>query len=149
MLRALVVLVAFGCGDHHDTPREPPATIAVAPDPLPSWRDGAAKRAILEFVDRVTCAGSPELVPIQDRIAVFDEDGPLWTEQPVSMHVAFAFDRRRSPRRSMTTTELERSIVQWLGSARDPRFGRHYTELVFQPMLELLGFLRSRGFKTY
>ena len=66
---------------------------AQTPDPLPSWNDGAAKRAIIDFVARVTTQGGPDFVPIDQRIATFDNDGTLWTEQPFYFQVAFALDR--------------------------------------------------------
>jgi phosphoglycolate phosphatase-like HAD superfamily hydrolase len=62
-------------------------------DPLPSWNDGAAKKSITEFVARVTAPGAPDFVPAPERIATFDNDGTLWTEQPVYFQVAYAFDR--------------------------------------------------------
>jgi phosphoglycolate phosphatase-like HAD superfamily hydrolase len=62
-------------------------------DPLPSWNDGPAKSAILDFVKRVTTDGGPEMVPPADRIAVFDNDGTLWSEQPAYFQGMFVFDR--------------------------------------------------------
>ena len=64
-------------------------------DPLPSWNDGAAKRAILEFVRRVTAEDSPDRVPVAERIAVFDNDGTLWPEYPLPFQAAFMVDRLR------------------------------------------------------
>src|SRR5512136_1140380 len=69
---------------------------AAAQDPLPSWNDGAAKRAITEFVARVTKEGSPDFVPIPERVATFDNDGTLWAEQPVYFQFLFALDRVRA-----------------------------------------------------
>ena len=66
---------------------------AAADDPLPSWADGAAKRAIVDFVQRVTMPGSKDFVPEPERIATFDNDGTLWAEQPFYFQLAFAFDR--------------------------------------------------------
>ena len=62
-------------------------------DRLPSWHDGAAKRTIVEFVDRVTRQGGADFVPQAERIAVFDNDGTLWSEQPIYVQLAFALDR--------------------------------------------------------
>ncbi len=62
-------------------------------DPLPSWNEGAAKTAILEFVAKVTKRGSPDFVPVAERIAVFDNDGTLWSEQPMYFQAFFIFDR--------------------------------------------------------
>jgi hypothetical protein len=159
-----------------------------APDPLPAWTDGAAKKSITDFVARVTAQGGAEFVPPAERIATFDNDGTLWTEQPVYFQVAFAFDRVKAmaPRHpewrakqpfkallekdvkalaasgekglleimavthtGMTTEEFSRTVIDWTGTARHPRFNRRYTDLVYQPMIELLGFLRSNGFKTF
>jgi phosphoglycolate phosphatase-like HAD superfamily hydrolase len=157
-------------------------------DPLPSWNDGAPKRAILEFVARTTTAGSADFVPVDRRIATFDNDGTLWTEQPIYFEFAFAIDRvkaqaaqhpewkEREPFKSvladdiagivatgpkgvmellaathagMTTDEFRRTVEQWIATARHPRFKRRYTELVYQPMLELLALLRANQFKTF
>jgi hypothetical protein len=158
------------------------------PDALPSWNDGAAKQAILAFVARVTKEGAPDFVPGPERIAVFDNDGTLWTEQPGYVQLAYTVDRvkalapqhpewkDRQPFKGilagdlkaalaggerallelvmathagMTTEEFAASVTSWLGMAKHPRFGRPYTDLVYQPMLELLACMRAAGFKTY
>jgi len=157
-------------------------------DPLPSWNEGAAKQAILTFVDRVTRQGGPDFVPPPERIATFDNDGTLWCEHPVPVQLVFALDRVKAlapqhpewkntqPFRAvlegdmkalaesgerglvelvmtthagMTTEEFAKIVTDWLATARDPRFKRPYTELVYQPMLELLAYLRANGFKTF
>ena len=157
-------------------------------DPLPSWNEGAAKQAILTFVDRVTRQGGPDFVPPPERIATFDNDGTLWCEHPVPVQLVFALDRVKAlapqhpewkntqPFRAvlegdmkalaesgerglvelvmtthagMTTEEFSKIVTEWLATARDPRFKRPYTELVYQPMLELLAYLRANGFKTF
>ncbi|KAF0104970.1 MAG: NapD-like protein [Rhodospirillaceae bacterium] len=157
-------------------------------DELPSWNDGPVKRSILDFIARTTTAGGPDFVPVPERIACFDNDGTLWTEQPVYFQVAFAVDRIKAlavghpewrtqePFRSvladdrpalaalglkaivevieaahagMTTEEFNRTVVDWLATARHPRFDRPYTDLVYQPMIELLALLRARQFKTF
>jgi hypothetical protein len=159
-----------------------------ADEPLPSWNAGPSRRAILDFVARVTREGSPDFVRAEDRIAVFDNDGTLWSEQPYYNQVAFALDRIKAlapkhpdwrdkpalravldgnvkavlagnPRdrlellavthTGMTTDEFERIVTDWLATAKHPRFQRPYTELIYQPMHELLVFLRDNGFKTY
>ena len=161
---------------------------AAGPDPLPSWRDTGPKRAIVAFVERVTKPGSSGFVPPPERIAVFDNDGTLWTEQPFYVQLAFMFDRvkalapahpewkSREPFASllrgdtraalaggeqgllammaathsgMTTEEFGRTVTDWIASAKHPRTGRRYTEMVYQPMLELQVYLRANGFKTY
>ena len=157
-------------------------------DPLPSWNDGATKSSILDFVARVTTQGGPFFVPVDQRIATFDNDGTLWIEQPMYVQLAFALDRvkvmapmhpewkTKQPfaavldgdlkalmasgekglveiiavtHAGMTTAEFEKIVTDWLATARDPRFKRPYTELVYQPMLELLAYLRANGFKTF
>jgi phosphoglycolate phosphatase-like HAD superfamily hydrolase len=162
--------------------------LADASDPLPAWNDGPAKKAIIEFVARVTNEGGREFVPVAERVATFDNDGTLWSEQPAYVQVAFVLDRikaevgkhpewREKPlfnaaiagdlkpilagtpgdrlelvaasHGGMTTQEFDRIIAGWLETAKHPRFGRPYTELVYQPMLELLAYLRANGFKTY
>jgi len=163
-------------------------TVARAVEPLPSWNDGAARSAILDFVERVTEPGSPDFVPAAERIAVFDNDGTLWSERPVYFQLLFAIDRvkvlapahpewkAQQPFRAVleddrealvasgekglvelmvathagnTTDEFEGIVREWLASARHPRFGRAYTDLVYQPMLELLEHLRANGFETF
>jgi hypothetical protein len=157
-------------------------------DPLPSWNDGAPRRSILDFVARTTTEGGPDFVAVPERIAVFDNDGTLWTEQPFYFQAAFAFDRVKTlapqhpewkdeePFKSvlagdmagvaatgerglleilavthagMTTEQFTRTVEEWLATARHPRFNRPYTDLVFQPMLELMAFLRANQFKTF
>ena len=164
------------------------AVVAQAADQLPSWNDGPAKSTIVEFVTRVTKAGSTDFVPEPERIATFDNDGTLWAEQPVYFQLLFAFDRvkamapqhpewkTREPFASllqgdvskalaggekaiaeivmathagMTTEEFEKIVRDWIATARHPRTGRLYTEMVYQPMLELLAYLRANGFKTF
>jgi phosphoglycolate phosphatase-like HAD superfamily hydrolase len=158
-------------------------------DALPSWNDGPAKQAIMSFVERVTGEGSPEHVPPAERIAVFDNDGTLWPEQPIYFQFAFALDRvkaiapqhpewkTKQPFKALldeqdmkavaatgekglleimvvahtgiTTEEFSKVVSDWIATARHPRFDRPYTDLVYQPMLELLAYLRANGFKTF
>ncbi len=161
---------------------------ARAADPLPSWNGGAAKQSIMEFVGRVTQEGSPDFFPVSERIATFDNDGTLWTEQPIYVQLVFALDRVKtlapqhpewksqepfasllkgdvrgalaggdlavgeifmSTHAGMTTREFESIVTDWMAGARHPKTGKLYTEMVYQPMLELLGYLRANGFKTY
>jgi hypothetical protein len=157
-------------------------------DPLPSWNEGEVKQAILRFIERITSAGGEDYVPPVDRIAVFDNDGTLWSEQPMYFQGFFVFDRvkalasghpewkERQPFKGvlendmkalaasgekgvaeiitathagMTTEEFERIVTDWLAAAKHPRFHRPFTDLVYQPMLELLAYLRANDFKTY
>jgi phosphoglycolate phosphatase-like HAD superfamily hydrolase len=157
-------------------------------DPLPSWSDTAPKKAIIAFVERVTKEGSPDFVPVAERIATFDNDGTLWAEQPMYFQFLFAMDRIKAlapqhpewktqePFKSvlagdmkgllasgekglleiiaethagMTTAEFDQIARDWFKTARHPRFKRPYNELVYQPMLELLAYVRANGFKTF
>jgi phosphoserine phosphatase len=162
--------------------------LAAAQDPLPSWNDGASKRAIVAFVAQVTKAGTPDFVPVPQRIATFDNYGTLWVEQPIYTQFAFAFDRVKllsaghpewkntepfaslldgdieralaggeealvqvlaATHAGMTTESYDRIAREWLRTKRDGRFKREYSKLVYQPMLELLNYLRANGFKTF
>ena len=142
-------------------------------DPLPSWREAPAKHAIVEFIEAVTDPGGPHFVPERDRVAVFDNDGTLWTEQPVYAQLVFAIDRAAElghptsletlhaggiealiellalTHAGITTDEFDAVCRSWLASARHPRFGRPYPETVYQPMLELLGLLDRNGFSCW
>ena len=159
-----------------------------ANDPLLSWNDTAPKKAIVAFVEKVTKEGSPDFVPVPERIATFDNDGTLWCEQPLYFQFLFALDRVKAlapqnpewkikePFKSvlagdmkgllatgekgflqiiarthagMTTAEFEQIVHDWFKTARHPRFKRPYNQLVYQPMLELLAYLRANGFKTF
>ena len=163
------------------------APLAAAADSLPSWNEGPAKRAIVDFVRRVTAAGGADFVPVPERIAVFDNDGTLWVEKPVYAQLAFALDRVKAlaPRHpewkdkqpfkaalegdlqavaaggehallelitathaGMTTDAFAHLVTDWLATAKHPRFARPYTDLVYQPMLELIAYLQASGFKT-
>lgn len=157
-------------------------------DRLASWNDGDAKSSIINFVERVATKGSPEFVPQEQRIAVFDNDGTLWSERPLYFQLLFAIDRVKAlaPKHpkwkdqqpfkaaiendlealsatgeeglikilevshaGMTTTEFEKIVKDWITTAKHARFNRPYTDLVYQPMLELLSYLRNNGFKTF
>ena len=164
------------------------AAISRAADPLPSWNEGKAKQAIIAFVDKVATAGSPNYVVPAERIATFDNDGCLWSEQPMYFQAFFIFDqiKRMAPQHpewkdkepfasvlkgdfktalaggekaligmlaathsGMTTEEFEKSVTDWLATAKHPKTGKPFTEMVYQPMLELLAYLRANGFKTF
>jgi phosphoserine phosphatase len=161
---------------------------AFAADPLPSWNDRPVRQSIVQFVEQVTKPGSAGFIPVAERIAVFDNDGTLWSEQPAYFQLAFAFDRvkalapqhpewkTKEPFKSllagnmkgvaasgekgmleivaathfgMTTDEFAKIVADWFATAKHPRFKRPYTDIVYQPMLELLAYLRANGFKTY
>ena len=163
-------------------------TIARAADPLPSWNAGPAKQSIITFVEKVTTAGSPDFVPVPQRIATFDNDGTLWCEQPVPVQAFFVFDRVKTLAPShpewktqepfasvlkgdykaalsggdhailelfmathagMTTDEFEKIVRDWIATAKHPKTGKLYTEMTYQPMVELLAYLRANGFKNF
>jgi phosphoserine phosphatase len=156
--------------------------------PLVSWNDGAAKQSIIDFVKRVTTEGSPDFVPVPERIATFDNDGTLWCEQPLPTQLYFVLDRVKTlapqhpewkttepfaslvkgdlkdvaaggaralleiimaTHAGMTTTEFHQIVKQWIATAKNPQTGKLYTEMTYQPMHELLDYLRANGFKTF
>lgn len=143
----------------------------MAPAPLPSWREGPVRQALLSWLQRVTDPASPDRVPVADRIAVFDNDGTLWPEHPLPFQLIFALDQLPEAERrrvlqagrdrenlqqllarthtGLTTNEFSGRVQRWLASARHPRYGRPYDQLAYQPMLELLDLLRSHGFSTW
>jgi len=176
LVTGFVALGAAGCASFSGT------------DPLPSWADGQARRAILEFVDDVTRDGSPNYVPPAQRIATFDNDGTLWVEQPMYTQFAFMIDQVKAaaPRNpqwadnpvykalaandlkgalaqgekplmelliqansGMSVDDYDKTVRQWFATSRHPTLKRPYTETVYQPQLELLSYLRSKGFKTF
>ncbi|BAN27376.1 putative nonspecific acid phosphatase NapD-like protein (plasmid) [Caballeronia insecticola] len=162
-------------------------TMPAASAVLPSWREGRARDAIVKFVNDVTREGSPTYVPPDERIAVFDNDGTLWSEQPLYFQFMFLLDevRAAAPKHpewrdnpaflalaahdqaaledhkkelikliavansGMTVDEYDSAIRAWLASAKHPTLHRPYTQLVYQPQLELLAYLRANGFKTF
>ena len=183
VVTAMLLAVSFACA--RPEPHEAPVD---AVDPLPSWNEGAAKDAVLDFVARVTEPGGADFVPESERIAVFDNDGTLWSEQPAYFQLLFAIDRVKAmapehpewattqpfqavlegdmealaaagerglielvmaTHAGMTTEEFETVATDWLATARHPTTGKPYTEMVYQPMLELLDYLRANDFKTF
>lgn len=161
---------------------------AMAADPLPSWNAGPTKTSILDFVARTTKEGSPDFVPVAERIATFDNDGTLWCEKPTYFQILFAFDRIKAnaeqhpewkdkePYKSvlagniealtsqgqkalleivanthsgMTVDDFHNIVREWMHTARHPRFHRPYDRCIYQPMLELLAYLRANGFQTF
>ena len=159
-----------------------------ANDPLPSWNDTAPKKAIIAFVEKVAQAGSSDFVPVPKRIAVFDNDGTLWSEQPAYFQLLFAMDRVKAlapqhpewktqepfasvlkgdmkglaasgekgllqlvaaTHAGMTTEEFTKEVTDWIATAKHPTTGKPYTKMIYQPMVELLDYLRANGFKTF
>jgi phosphoglycolate phosphatase-like HAD superfamily hydrolase len=166
----------------------PSSLAAQGADPLPSWNEGASKRALLDFVAAVTTQGSPDYVAPAARIAVFDNDGTLWCEHPMYVQLAFAIDRvkalapahpqwaQQMPFKAVLDGDLQALaasgthglvdlvmathagmnvdafaalVTDWLATARHPRFQRPYTDLTYQPMIEVLTYLRAQGFQTF
>src|SRR6478735_7081280 len=155
------------------------ATIAYAADPLASWNDGPTKQAITEFVKATTSQGSPQFVPREERIATFDQDGTLWVEHPMYTQVMYCLEQVPAPfstvlevlhgdraamekltmddlmkilaatSTGMSVEEFSAEVKKWLGEAKDSRWKKPYTELTYQPMQEVLKYLRANGYKTY
>lgn len=179
LLTASTLLVAFTFSS---------TAITDTAEPLPSWNDGKSKQSIMEFVAKVTTQGSPDFVPIAERIATFDNDGNLWAEQPMYFQLYFAIDRVKAlapqnpewkteepfasllsgdaksvlaggmksvgeiimaSHAGMTTDEFEEIVTEWLTNAKHPVTKKPFTEMVYQPMLELLSYLRANDFKTF
>jgi len=163
-------------------------SVANAVDPLSSWNEGPARKAILEFVAAVTDQNGKDYVEPAERIAVFDNDGTLWVEYPMYTQALFAFDRVKAlapqhpewettqpfkgvlegdmkavgatgmkglmeivmaTHSGMTAAEFEQEVSNWLATTKQQKFKRLYTELIYQPQLELLDYLRANGFKTF
>ncbi|MGR3566087.1 MAG: HAD family hydrolase [Heliomarina sp.] len=164
------------------------ACSAAHADPLPSWNDTETKSAIIEFVDNVTKPGLDTYVTPEDRIAVFDNDGTLWAEQPLYFQALFALEILREKAQAdpgilssdvlraandgdmegvmaggidglieiinvshaaITPADFETSASEWLATAKHPTTGMAYAEMTYQPMVELLRYLRDEGFATY
>ena len=187
LFAALIVtlgIVATGCAPQGDVK---PA-LEIVSDPLPSWNEGTAKQSIVDFVHRVTDQAGDDFVPEAERIATFDNDGTLWSEQPAYFQLLFAIDRVKAlasehpewktkqpfkavldgdmealatagehgllelvmaTHAGMTTVEFEAIVKEWIAAARHPTTGLPFTRMVYQPMLELLEYLRANGFKTF
>jgi hypothetical protein len=164
------------------------ASVVKAADALSSWNEGAAKQSIIAFVKKVTTPGSPDFVPVPERIATFDNDGTLWCEEPLPVQLHFALDRVQTlapqhpewktqepfasilkgdlktalaggdhallelmmaTHTGMTTVEFEQIVKTWIASAKHPKTGKLFTDMAYQPMIELLEYLRANGFKTF
>ena len=166
----------------------PAGRVYAQADPLPSWNNGPAKQSIVAFVEKVTTPGSPDFVPMTQRIATFDNDGTLWSEQPAPVQLYFALDRVKAlapqhpewqttepfasilkgdvkaalaggdkallelmmaTHAGMTDMEFEAIVRDWIPTATNPTTGKHVTDMVYQPMLEVLAYLRANGFKNF
>jgi len=170
------------------TPKHEETTKIQIQDPLPSWNEGATKQAIVDFVSEVTNPDSESFVAPGDRIATFDNDGNLWSEQPLYFQLFYAIDRikaeaenhpewnEKEPFKSvlkgdmgkalsygehgivemvmgshagMSNDAFQTQVKDWLSTSKHPRFDKPYNELIYQPMLELLVYLRANDFKTF
>jgi phosphoserine phosphatase len=159
-----------------------------AADPLPSWNEGPARSALLDFVEAVTTEGSPDFVPAAQRIATFDNDGTLWSEQPFYFQVLFVLDRVRAmaadhpewktrppfkaaidgdtkalaaegekglvqllmaTHTGLTIEEFDAIVREWFMTARHPTTKRPFPDMIYQPMLDVMAYLRANGFKTF
>lgn len=160
----------------------------VGADTLPSWNEGSAKKAIIQFVNDVTTKGNENYIAPSDRIATFDEDGTLWIEQPLYTQLIFALDRikvlapqhpewkNQEPFKSILEDNLEamrnlalkdieqilavthsgmsvevyqKEVSDWLDKAVNPHFKKPFTQLIYQPMIEVIQYLRDNQFDIY
>jgi len=186
-----IILILAGCTTTptaSTSSASQPAATAAATDPLPSWNDGPAKQAIIDFVKTTTNKSNPKFVPPEDRIATFDQDGTTWVEHPIYSQVLFMFDRvvamapqhpewkTKQPFKTIvtgdkeaiakftlkdieviglatstgtTTDEFQAIVKDWMAAAKHPRFDKPYWQMVYQPMIEVMKYLRDNGYKTY
>ncbi|MEN2280778.1 HAD family hydrolase [Algoriphagus sp. SE2] len=181
-------LVSTSCQSPDTTDSSISSTVSTDFDALSSWNEGPTKQAIIDYVEDVSNPESANFIPIEDRIATFDNDGNLWSEQPAYFQLFFAMDRVKAlasdhpewkttqPFQSvlendmktlssfgehgllelvmashsgMSTEEFEQIVTDWLANSKHPRFDRPFNELIYQPMLELLDYLRANEFKTF
>lgn len=184
----LLSLIVFLVGCQPFQKQKTETTDTIVADPLPSWNEGPAKKSITDFVSAVTTETSADFIKPADRIAVFDNDGTLWAEQPYYFQLQFALDRvkelapkhpewKKNPvlhavinndmakvlsfgekglleivalsHSGISTDEFSDAVLNWINTAKHPKTGKLYKEMVYQPMLEVLEYLRTNGFKTY
>lgn len=190
----IVLTLFFSCkGEIKPVEEQEPTKEQVKPseesvEPLASWNEGSTKSAIVDFVEKTTKEGSPDFIPVKDRIATFDNDGNLWGEQPLYYQVLYAFDKVKemadnhpewksqqpfkailegdyetalaggnesileitmASHAGISTDEFNESVKDWLATSKHPKTGMHYNEMIYQPMLELLNYLRAHEFKTF
>jgi hypothetical protein len=183
-----ILIMTLSCNQPQQKIRIPKTNAVTTTDPLPSWNEGATKKAITDFVTKTTKEGGADFNPVADRIACFDNDGTLWTEKPLPFQLYFILDRIKAmapqhpewkseqpykallegdlktalaggekllleimmaTHAGMTTEEFDKSVKDWMTTAKHPITGRHFNEMVYQPMLELLNYLRANGYKTF
>ncbi len=184
----IAVLLLTSCTEQPRETKEVAKTDAIVTDPLPSWNDGSSKKSIVDFVNKTTKEGGADFIPVADRIACFDNDGTLWSEQPLYFQFFFAMDRIKAmapqhpewktkqpfkallegdmktvmaggekalvqivmtTHAGMTTDAFTKTVKDWMATATHPTTKKHYNEMIFQPMVELLNYLRSSGYKTF
>jgi len=183
----ILLFIGIGCEKTADNEKANKVDTEIQ-DPLPSWNEGQTKSAIIAYVASITTADSPDYIPIKDRIATFDNDGNLWSEQPAYFQLFFAIDRVKAmaadhpewkneqPFKAVlendmealakqgehgllqlvmathagnTAEEFRTDVQEWIKTAVHPTKNVTYDKLVYQPMLELLEYLRTNDFKTY
>lgn len=188
LLLILMTIFIFGCKQSTTKKEIAKQETTDVTDALPSWNEGPAKKAIINFVTKTTKVGSPDFIPVADRIACFDNDGTLWSEQPMYFQMAFASDqikvmapqhpewKTKQPYKAvlegdlktvmaggekslgalmmathagMTTEAFDVSVKQQIKTATHPKTGKHYNEMTFLPMVELLNYLCANGYKTF
>jgi hypothetical protein len=179
-----VIVTLTSCTKQQEEPKTEVAPI----DPLPSWNEGTSKKSIIDFVTKTTTDGSADFIPVTDRIACFDNDGTLWSEQPLYFQFIFALDRVKelSPQHpewktkepfsfllkgdvksalaggekslmqiiaatqtGMSSEEFDKQTKNWIATAKHSKSNKLYTEMIYQPMLELLNYLRVNNYKTF
>jgi phosphoserine phosphatase len=184
----LMILLLNSCDTGNEATVKEKSDLKTIVDPLPSWNPGPTKSAIINYVEAVTDVNGDDFIPIEDRIATFDNDGNLWSEKPAYFQLFFAIDKVKAmaeehpewkneqPFKAVlendmealaasgekgilelvmathsgnTTDEFESDVQDWIKSAVHPIKKVSFDKLVFQPMLELLQFLRANEFKTY
>jgi phosphoglycolate phosphatase-like HAD superfamily hydrolase len=185
----VLIFILIGCNRDATIVEENEKRIsAESMQPLSSWNEGKSKQAIIDFVTKTTTEGSPDFVPLEDRIACFDNDGTLWGEQPMYFQMAFAIDQVKllapqhpewkttqpfkailegdmktalaggekallqimmASHTGMSTDAYEKSVSDWIATATHPVTKKNYNEMIYQPMVELLDYLRANGYKTF
>jgi phosphoglycolate phosphatase-like HAD superfamily hydrolase len=184
----VVMAFTLSCNQQQDKTDQTITETVTSSDMLPSWNEGKSKQSIIDFVTKTTKEGSTDFIPVADRIACFDNDGTLWSEQPMYFQLAFAIDRIKAigpqhpewkttqpfkallegdmktvmaggekallqivmtTHAGMTTDEFAKTVKDWMATATHPKTGKHYNEMIYQPMVELLQYLRANGYKTF
>jgi phosphoglycolate phosphatase-like HAD superfamily hydrolase len=188
LLLFLMTIFIFGCKQSTIKKDIAKQETEVENDPLPSWNEGTTKKKIIDFVTKTTKEGSEDFIPVTDRIACFDNDGTLWSEQPLYFQFFFAIEQIKAmapqhpewkdnqpfkailegdmktvmgggekallqilkvSHADMTTEAFSASVKNWIKTAKHPKTGKLYKDMVYQPMLELLAYLRAHEYKTF